>query len=181
MGGIRYAFSEMRRPQSTEVSSEPHAHRGNGSGLDHHEKGPTVQEAAQWRPRFTQIDVLASGLWHHRRQFSVGQGRGDSQQSGNDPGPEQPSRAAHGPRHFGRDDEDAGSNHGTGHDHCGIEEAQALFDDGGIHFFGRGQASSLSPRPRASTNPSNSASVMGVDKQPKIPRGERMNPYSSIL
>jgi len=44
-----------------------------------------------------------------------------------------------------------------------------------------GYSKLLNARPSASTNPSSSASVMGVDRQPKIPRGERMNPYSSIL
>ena len=113
------------RPQHAEVTREADRHGRDRAGLDDQEQRPAVEEPPQRRERFAQVDVLAAGARHHRRQFAVGQRADDRQHAGHDPRGQQPSGAPTLPRHVGRHDEDAGPDHRADDDHRGVEEAEA--------------------------------------------------------
>ena len=92
----RVAGREMdRRDQVVVVGDPRHEHAeeareadgdgGDRAGLDDEEQRPAVQKAPQRRERLAQVDVLAAGARHHRRQLAVRQRADDRQHAGDDP------------------------------------------------------------------------------------------------
>ncbi len=141
------------RPQHAEIAREADGHGRYRAGLDDEKERPAVEESAQRRPGFLQINILASGMRHHGRQLAIRQRGGDGQQPGDDPGGEQPSGAAKLPRHFRRDDEDAGTDHGSGNDHGGIEQPEAMAQVFGVYAGSRSGQASVRTLPRCSSQP----------------------------
>jgi hypothetical protein len=118
------------RHERAEVAREADRHGGDGSGLDDEKQRPAVEESPEWRERFTQIDVLAAGAWHHRGEFAVRERADDGQDAGQHPGAQQPARTADVPRHVGRDDEDARPDHRPDDDHRRVVQSEPAVELG---------------------------------------------------
>src|ERR1700737_2612688 len=72
--------------ENAEKLAESHAHRGDRPSLNDQEQRPPIQESPERAERFTQINVLASGSRHHRRQLAVTQSPDNSHESRYEPG-----------------------------------------------------------------------------------------------
>ena len=105
-----------RRKEHAKKFAERHAHRRDGSGLDHEKQRPAIKKSPQRPQRLAQIDILAARLGHHRRQFAVAQRANDRQDGRDHPGAQEQRRRVGAPRDVGIHNENAGADHGTDHD-----------------------------------------------------------------
>ena len=71
--------------------NEAHRHRGHGAGLDDQEQRPAIEEAAERRIRFPQVDVHPARPRHHPRQVAVDHRAADGDQAGQNPGGDDPA------------------------------------------------------------------------------------------
>jgi hypothetical protein len=110
--------------QRAEVAREPDRHRRDRAGLDDQKERPAVEKAPDRRERFAEIDVLAAGARHHRRELAVRQRPDDRQQPCDHPPDQQPPRTADRPRHVGGHDEDSRPDHRADHHHGRVVETQ---------------------------------------------------------
>ena len=76
----RYRSSAIHGNQRAEIAREADRDRRDRAGLDDQEQRPAVQETPERRERLAEIDVLAAGARHHRRQLAVRQRADDRQQ-----------------------------------------------------------------------------------------------------
>ena len=62
------------RPQDAQITGERDGDSRDRAGLDDQEERPAIQESPQRRPRFSQVDILASGAeasWRPVRRTTV--------------------------------------------------------------------------------------------------------------
>ncbi len=85
------ARRDPRHEHSCELGKR-HRHRRDGSGLNHQEQRPTVEEAGERTKRFPQIDVLSAGVRHSGREFAVAQRRRNRQRCADQPDHDQQAR-----------------------------------------------------------------------------------------
>src|SRR4051794_3837440 len=71
--------------EDSEEFAEGYTDGCDGSALDDQEEGPSIEEAPERSERLAQINVLASGLRHHRGEFSVGECGGDGHEACDEP------------------------------------------------------------------------------------------------
>ena len=115
------------RKEDAEKLAEGDAHRGDGARLDDQKERPAVEKAPQRTQRFAQIDVLAAGVGHHRRQLAVGQRAGDGHESGDQPGGDQQGGRIAEAGDIGGDNEDARADHGAHDQRGGAGKAQTFY------------------------------------------------------
>src|ERR1051326_4299564 len=77
--------------QNSEISRETHRYRRDRSRLNDEEESPAVEKSPHRRESFAQIDVLTTGLRHHRRQLAVTERADNSEQTGHNPNDQQPA------------------------------------------------------------------------------------------
>ena len=82
IGATIQAVGEIAGTEHAEKSRKGHGHRGDRARLDHQEERPAVEKAPKRRVGFAQVNVLAAGLGHHRRELAVGERRADGQKAG---------------------------------------------------------------------------------------------------
>ncbi len=116
--------------EDAEKLAEGDADGGDGSGLHDQEQRPAVEKAPERAERLAQVNVLAAGVRHHRRQFAIGQRASDGEKSGEHPGADQQRRRVDQARNVGGDDEDARADHGAHHQRGRADRAQALYESG---------------------------------------------------
>ena len=122
-----------RGPEHAEEARKRHADRGNSAGLNDEEERPPVQKPPQRRERLAQVDVLATGARHHGGQFAVGQRSRQGEQPRDQPGRQQPGRAADQARDVGGDDEDPRADHRADHHHRRVKQPESAFELGVEH------------------------------------------------
>ncbi len=115
------------RKEDAEKLAEGDADRGNRAALNHQEERPAVEEAPQRPERLSQVDILAAGVGHHRRQFAVGERRHHGHEAGHQPCRNQQGGRVHDARDVGGHDEDARSDHRAHHQRGGAGEPQAFY------------------------------------------------------
>ena len=74
------------------IARESDGHRRDRAGLNHEKKRPAVKETPERREGFTQVNILAAGLRHHRCQLAIGKRRHECQHTGDEPDDKQPTR-----------------------------------------------------------------------------------------
>ncbi len=103
-----------------------HGDRGDGTGLDDEESGPTVEKAPDGPIGIAQEDVLPSGFGKHGRQFGVAQPAHHGHDPGDGPDYKKPAGRTHIAGDVRRDDEDAGPDHRAGNKHAGMEKTDLM-------------------------------------------------------
>ena len=112
--------------KDAEEFSKSDAHRGNRARLDDQEQSPAVEKSPERPQRFPQVNVLPARPRHHRRQFAIAERGYDGHETGYKPGADQQRGGPDFAPNLGRHDEDAGTDHGTDHQHGRTGQAQSL-------------------------------------------------------
>src|ERR1035441_3792591 len=96
--------SRNGREEDAEKLSEGYANGGDGPRLDDQEERPPEEKTPERPQRLAQIDILAAGLGHHRRQFAVAKRSNQGENGGHYPGAQEEGRRAGSPGNVGIDD-----------------------------------------------------------------------------
>jgi hypothetical protein len=126
-----------REPQSllahpgqkdAEVLGKGDRHRRDEARLNHQKQRPAIQEARQRTERAPQIDVLTTGLGHHRRQLGVAKSPEQGKQAREQPQPKVQPWRGDVLGHERWRDEDPRANHAA-HEECRrIDGPQLAFE-----------------------------------------------------
>src|SRR6266702_2519451 len=118
------AWKHIRREARPEHRGKPREGNRDSrdrAGLNHDKQCPTIEVAEQRRDRFAQIDVVAAGLWVHRRELAIRQRTEQGHDSRQHPHEQQQAGGMDLPQDVGRHDEDAGSDHRSDDEGGGVE------------------------------------------------------------
>src|SRR5712692_4368356 len=116
-----------RRKEDPEELSEGYTDRGNRPRLNHQEQRPAVKESPQRPQRFTQINILTAGAWHHGRQFAVAKRCNDGHEPRYRPRADQQRRRVDLARNLRRNNKDTRADHRPHDQHGGAGQSK-LFD-----------------------------------------------------
>ena len=97
--------------EDAEEFAEGDGDGGDGAALNDKEKRPSIEETPEWAERFAQVDILAAGPGHHRRQFAVAERGGEGENGRDHPCAKKERRGVCAAGDVGIDNEDSGANH----------------------------------------------------------------------
>ena len=120
-----------RREKDAEKLAEGHRNSGDGSRLNHQKQRPAVEKSPQRPQRLAQVDVLAAGLGHHRRQLAVAERANHGQDGRHHPRAQKQRRRVGAAGNVRIDNEDAGADHRADHQRGRAEKAKTLHQPGG--------------------------------------------------
>src|SRR3954468_20278757 len=81
----------QRGKKITCILGKGNSYSSNCSGLNHCKKTPSIKETNKWVIRFTEVNILATGLGKHTTQFSIAHCSCDSHKSRDEPNEYKPS------------------------------------------------------------------------------------------
>ena len=115
-----------------EKLAEGHGDSGDCSRLNDQEKRPAVKKSPQRPQRFAQINVLAPGFGHHRRQLAVAERGGHGQNRRHHPRAQKKRRRVGAACNVRANNVDAGADHRSDHQRGRREQAKALHQPGSV-------------------------------------------------